>query len=96
MLSKLANRAPAFQRLPGNATLIKPSLFGFARYYNKAQAAALGMKDNMLSYEFTPDQMVTLAPSPQYTSKALVKPNADAQHNKDNVERFRTSLITKR
>ena len=51
----LSNRAaPAQPRLSvGSSTLLgTQSSFGFARYRNRAQATALGMKDSMLSYEF--------------------------------------------
>lgn len=51
----LSNRAaPAQPRLSVGSSLMlgTQSRFGFARYRNRAQATALGMKDNMLSYEF--------------------------------------------
>ena len=51
----LSNRAaPVQPRLATGPSLLlgSQSRFGFARYRNRAQATALGMKDNMLSYEF--------------------------------------------
>lgn len=54
------------------------------------------MKDNMLAYEYRPDQMQELVPSPRYIEKAL---NKNAHHLRDakyNLERYRTSGILRR
>ena len=83
MLNRLMNRTTsvsASNRLPflkPNSSLLL-SLHcmprqNFARYYNKAQAAAQGMKDDMLSYEFKPDVINSIIPAPRFPTPALDK-----------------------
>ena len=54
------------------------------------------MKDNMLSYEYKPDNMNVIKPAPNYPTKAL---NSNKDLNRDNsfnLERKRTAGLTKR
>ncbi len=88
MLNRFFNKA--------STNLTSKQSFGFARYYNKAQTAALGMKEDMMSYEYVPDAINNLMPIPRYPTKSVNANNELMRDNKYNLERKRTSLITKR
>lgn len=54
------------------------------------------MKDNMLAYEFKPDAMSELTPAPKYIEKGLNKHMHHHRDGKFNLERHRTSVISRR
>jgi len=54
------------------------------------------MKDNMLSYEFKPDAINELVPSPRYVDKALNSDHEESKTSQYSLERKRTAALTKR
>lgn len=54
------------------------------------------MKDDMTSYEYIPDAINNLMPIPRYPTKSLNANHDLMRDNKYNLERKRTSQITKR
>lgn len=50
----------------------------------------------MMAYEFKPDAINSIVPSPRYIDKALNHSLEDARDNKYNAERYRTSTLVKR
>jgi len=54
------------------------------------------MKDNMLAYEFKPDAINELVPSPRYVDKALNEHQDTLKTSQYSLERKRTTALTKR
>ena len=90
MLNRLFNRQASFP------ALYQSSQRSFARYYNKAQATAHGMIDNMLSYEFKVDTINSIVPGPRFPSPALNRDHDRHRDNKYTLERRRTNKLVQR
>lgn len=89
MLTRLINR---------NAVLstAAASHRNFARYYNKAQATAQGMKDDMLSYEYKVNTINSIIPGPRFPTPALNRDHDISRDNKYSLERRRTNKLVQR
>ncbi len=71
--------------------------FTFARYFNRAQLQNDQYKTDMTAYQYKPDLIYKIDPSPQYPDEPMLsgKKQIERQKFKDSLEKFRDNKFAK-
>lgn len=83
----------------GTSLLLNSPSMSFARYFNRAQEQDFKYKTDMTAYQYKPELIYKIDPSPEYPDGPLPLPAGQKlQRDKfrDSLERFRDNSMAKR
>lgn len=83
----------------GTSLLLNSPSMSFARYFNRAQEQDFKYKTDMTAYQYKPDLIYKIDPSPEYPDGPLPLPagkKLEQDKFRDSLERFRDNSLAKR